>query len=119
MNENNNNNNNNNNTSSGMQSNIAATLSYLFGFITGIIFLVIEKDDEFVRFHAMQSIVVSAIITVITVVIGWIPIIGWLIALLIGPISFILWIVLMYKAYNNEWFELPIAGKIARDQVKK
>ncbi|MGO1478964.1 DUF4870 domain-containing protein [Senegalia sp. (in: firmicutes)] len=106
-------------TSSGLDQNIAAMLSYVFGFITGIIFLVIEKENKFIRFHAMQSIIISGAIFVVGIVIGWIPIIGWLISLLLAPISFVIWIILLIKAYKNEWYEFPIAGKIAKEQVNK
>jgi len=101
-------------TSLGLQANLAALLSYLLGFITGVIFFLLEKKNKFVRFHAMQSIVVFGGFFVISIVLMLIPILGWLVAGLIIPIvSFILWIVLMVKAYQGERFKLPIAGDIA------
>jgi len=106
-------------TSTGLDQNIAAMLSYILGFITGIIFLIIEKENKFVRFHAMQSIVVFGAIFLIGLVIGWVPIIGWLIGALISPISLVIWIILLMKSYKNEWYEFPIAGKIAKEQVDK
>lgn len=106
-------------SSTGLEPNIAAMLSYLLGFITGIIFLVIEKNDKFVRFHALQSIIVSGALFLVSTVLGWIPIIGWLIVFFLGPIGFIIWILLLYKAYKGQWYEFPIAGKIAKEQVDK
>jgi len=100
-------------TSIGMPANQAALLSYAFGVITGIIFFVLEKQNKFVRFHAMQSIVVFGALTVATMVLMIIPILGWLIALVLYIVEFILWIVLMLKAYQGEYFKLPIAGDIA------
>jgi len=100
-------------TSTGLQANVAGLLAYLLGVITGIIFYLIEKDNKFVRFHAMQSIVVFGAIFVLTTVLGFIPVIGWALLPIIGLISLILWIVLMIKAYQGEYFKLPIAGDIA------
>jgi uncharacterized membrane protein len=100
-------------TSSGLQANVAALLAYLVGFITGIIFFLIEKDNKFVRFHAMQSIVVFGSLFVLQMVLMFIPVIGWMIAPLIGILGLILWIILMIKAYQGELFKLPIAGDIA------
>ncbi|MCA9407270.1 MAG: DUF4870 domain-containing protein [Candidatus Omnitrophica bacterium] len=100
-------------TSIGMQPNVAALLSYLLGFITGIIFYVIEKDNKFVRFHAMQSIVVFGFFMALQIILGFIPIIGWTLMAFIPLIVLILWIILMVKAYQGEKFKLPIAGDIA------
>jgi len=104
--------------STGLQPNVAGLLCYVLGWVTGIIFLVIEKDNEFVRFHAWQSIVVFGGLTVIDIVLSFIPIIGWAIAGLLGIVAFILWIVLMLKAYQGQRFKLPIAGNIAEQQSK-
>lgn len=107
------------NSSTGLQSNLAGALTYVFGFITGIIFILIEKEDQFVRFHAVQSIILSLVLVILSTVLRYIPIINLISALLLGPISFVLWILLIYKAYKNEWFELPVIGQIAKDQVNK
>ena len=100
-------------TSTGMQPNVAALLSYLVGFITGIIFYVIEKENKFVRFHAMQSIVTFGFLFVLGFILGVIPIIGWVLMPVLWIVEVILWIVLMVKAYQGEKFTLPIAGDIA------
>jgi uncharacterized membrane protein len=100
-------------TSIGMEANVAALLSYLLGFITGIIFYVLEKDNKFVRFHAMQSIVVFAFLFVINIIAGLLPVIGWAISALVGVTGIILWILLMIKAYQGEYLKLPVAGDIA------
>ena len=100
-------------TSTGMQPNLAALLCYLLTFITGIVFYLIEKENKFVRFHAMQSIVIFGGLFVINGVLMFIPILGWMAVGLLSILSFILWIVLMIKAYQGEWFKLPIAGDIA------
>lgn len=101
------------NTSTGMQANLAALLSYLVGPISGIIFYVIEKENKFVRFHAMQSIVTFGFLWVVNAVLMVIPVIGWAIMPIVGVVSLILWIVLMVKAYQGDYFKLPVAGDIA------
>jgi len=97
----------------GMDANVAALLSYLLGFITGIVFYVLEKDNKFVRFNAMQSIVVFGFLFVLNVVARLLPGIGWAISAIVGVVSIILWIVLMIKAYQGEYLKLPVAGDIA------
>jgi uncharacterized membrane protein len=104
-------------SSTGMNENLAALLSYVLGFITGIIFFVIEKESKFVKFHAMQSILVSAALMVLSFVLGFIPFIGWIALILLGPVSFVLWIILMVKAYKYVWFKLPVVGDIAEKQA--
>ena len=88
--------------------NTAAALTYLAGWITGIVFLLTEKEDKFIRFQAAQSTALFGSITIISLI----PFIGQLLALVIWPMSLILWVVLMVKAYNNERFELPIIGDL-------
>ena len=100
-------------TSTGMQPNVAALLCYLFGFITGIIFFLIEKENKFVRFHAMQSIVIFGFFFVLGVVLPFVPILGLLLMPFLWIVNIVLWIVLMVKAYKGEQFKLPVAGDIA------
>ncbi|HUF23973.1 MAG TPA: hypothetical protein VMN81_07605 [Vicinamibacterales bacterium] len=105
-------------SSTGLDANIAAALAYLAGFITGIVLLIIEKESRFVRFHAMQSTVVFVAVLVLSVVINSIPILGaFLYAFLLFPAVVIIWLVLMFKAYNRETFKLPIAGDFAEKQI--
>ena len=107
------------NTALGIDENIEGLLCYVLGFITGILFLVVEKDNKFVRFHAMQSIATFLILFVVSVVIGFIPFIGWVISPLIGLAGLILWLLLMFKAYKGEKYKLPIAGDFAEQQINK
>ncbi|SDB80965.1 Uncharacterized membrane protein [Pelagirhabdus alkalitolerans] len=106
-------------TSSGMKQNLAGMLCYFAGAITGIIFLLIEKDNSFVRYHAIQSIILTIFIIILNTVLSVIPIIGWLIGILLSPVFMFLWIYTMWKAYQNKRFTLPVISKIARDQVNK
>lgn len=103
----------------GLQSNIAGALAYFLGPVTGILFLLIEKENKFIRFHAMQSTLTFGGIFVLNIVLGFIPILGWIAGSLMSLVSLILWVFLMYKAFNNEEFELPVIGDLARKQMGK
>jgi len=105
-------------TSTGMEQNLEGLLCYVLGWVTGIIFLLLEKNNRFVRFHAIQSIVVFGAYTVLAIILNFIPIVGWIINLLLGILAFILWIVLMVKAYNGQMYKLPVAGDIAERNSK-
>jgi uncharacterized membrane protein len=112
---------------SGMSENVAALLTYVFGWITGIIFFLIDKRP-FVRFHAAQSIVVFGGLHLINIAIGIAFGAGFMMmgggfgafgiggALygLVSLVAFILWILLMIKAYQHEKFEVPVAAGIAK-----
>lgn len=104
-------------TSTGIQPNVAALLSYVLGVITGIIFFIIEKENKFVRFHALQSIITFGGLFVIQMVFAFIPVIGAIIVPIISIVSMILWIILMIKSYQGEKFKLPIVGDIAEKQA--
>src|SRR5690625_3234495 len=106
-------------TSSGMDENVAGFLCYLVGFVTGIIFLVIEKENRFVRFHAMQSIITFGALFVVNIVLSMIPILGWLLMIPLVPLTLIIWIILMIKAYNRQMYKLPVVGNIAEKQLEK
>jgi uncharacterized membrane protein len=100
-------------SSTGLEENVAGFLCYLLGFITGIVFLVVEKKSSFVKFHAKQSTIAFLILFVISLIFGWIPVIGILILLF----TLILWLLLMIKALRGERYLLPIVGKMAEDKT--
>ena len=105
-------------TSTGLDANFAAALSYLVGFVTGIIFLLVEKDNKFVRFHAMQSTIVFIGIVAVDIFLQLVPILGALVVVFIViPVSAILWLLLMYKAYQGEEYKLPLVGQMAADRT--
>lgn len=106
-------------TSTGLDENVAGLLCYLVGAITGIVFIIMEKENKFIRFHAIQSIITSVVIIVANVVLAAIPLIGWLISLLLAPLILVLWIILMYKAYQGHTFKLPIIGDFAEKQLEQ
>jgi len=96
-------------SSTGLDENVAGFLCYILGFITGIVFLVVEKKSSFVKFHAKQSTITFLGLFVISLLIGWLPVIGTLILI----VSLILWLVLMIKALQGKRYSLPLVGKMA------
>ena len=105
--------------SSGVEQNVAGLLCYLLWWVTGIVFLVIEKENKFVRFHAWQSIFTFAAITIVQIILGFIPIVGWILGIIVWILSVVLWIVLMYSAYQGKMMKIPIAGNLAESQTNK
>ncbi|MGA8110533.1 MAG: DUF4870 domain-containing protein [Acidobacteriaceae bacterium] len=110
----------------GLPENVAGLLCYLLGWLTGIIFLLIDKRP-FVRFHAAQSIVVFGTLTILRIVITYglvegmfgmhsLGLLGlWsMLSLLIGLLTLILWILLMVTAFQGKRFEVPIAAPFAK-----
>ena len=105
-------------SSTGLEPNIAGPLCYLLGIVSAIAFLILEKRDRVVRFHAYQSLATFGGLFVLSAVAGVVPLIGGLVLALLTPIGLILWIVLMVKAYQGERFKLPVVGDWAEDQTR-
>lgn len=102
-------------SSTGLDENVAAFLSYVLGFVTGFVFYWEEKKSEFVRFHALQSIITFIPVSIILIILGWLPLIGtlaWILALM-------LWVFLMVRAYSGRIYKVPFIGTIADDVVKR
>ena len=106
-------------TTLGLNENIEGLLCYLVGAISGIVFFILEKESEFVKFHAMQSIVTSLSLIVASMIVAVIPFVGILISLLINLVSLALWIFGMYKAYQGERYKFPVFGDITEKLLKK
>lgn len=100
----------------GLESNVAATLAYSLGLVSGILFLVVETEDKFVRFHAMQSVLANIAVIVIPTILFF-TIVGIIFIPFFWIFALVLWIVLMVKAYNGESYRLPFLGNIAQRQV--
>ncbi len=100
-------------TDTGIKPNVAGLLAYLLGFVTGLVFLLIEKSNKFVRFHAMQSIVVFGVIFMVQWIVSFVPGVGVVVSGLLSILGVALWVVLMVKAYQGERYKLPWAGEIA------
>jgi uncharacterized membrane protein len=100
-------------SSEGLAENVAGLLCYVLGWVTGLIFLLIDKRP-WVKFHAAQSIAVFGGLTIIRIGLLFMShFLGWAIFALIGLVSFVLWIFLMIKAYQHETVRIPIAADIA------
>ena len=125
-------------SSTGLDDNIAALLTYIFGWVSGLIFFLIEKDSKLVRFHAMQAILFNVLVIVV-LIIFWI-VFGILFVILAqiseaigglaGILGLLLWlafavavlggvILCMVRAYQRKFFKLPIIGNMAEKIVNK
>jgi uncharacterized membrane protein len=105
-------------TASGLEPHVAAALSYALGWVTGLLFLLTEPHDKFIRFHAMQSTIVFAFLSVICILLQMIPLLGMLVTVfLVIPASAVLWLILMFKAYQGERFKLPVVGEMAEQRI--
>jgi uncharacterized membrane protein len=111
----------------GLDENVASAACYVLGWLTGIIFFLVEKDNKTVKFHAMQSILTFLPLTILIWIISAIFFgafiygmwgIWSLIITLIEIVMLLLWLFLMFKAYQGEKFKVPIVGDIAENQVK-
>ena len=100
-------------TSTGLDEKIAGMLAYILGWISGIVFLILEPNNKYVRFHAFQSIIVFGALTVVGVVLGWIPVLGTIIYILISIGAFILWIILLVRASQGQKYQVRWAGPLA------
>ena len=106
-------------TSTGLASNVSGLLCYVGWWISGIVFVVLEKKSTFVRFHAWQSIVTFGVLTVVQLVIAVIPFIGWVLSPLVWILSVVLWILLMVQAGSGKMWKLPLVGDWAEKQAAK
>lgn len=106
-------------SSTGMSANTAGLLCYLFTWITGIIFVVIEKKSTFVKFHAWQSIMTFGVLTVALLILTWIPFIGWILSILIWILMVVLWIILLIQAGTGKMWKVPGAGDWAEKMANK
>ncbi len=90
---------------------LAAVLSYMFGIVTGILLLRIEREDRFVRFHALQSILFSsAILVALLILVGVGLELG---ALFVATTAWAVWAILMLRAARGEFYQLPLIGRWA------
>ena len=119
-------------SSTGLDENLAALLSYIFGWVSGLIFFLIEKDSRLVRFHAMQSLLFNLLVGVLAFALWIVLFVGFLIAsqisgaltTLLSVLSLLIWLLLvvvilggwvmcLVKAYQSQFFKLPVIGNFA------
>ena len=106
-------------TALGLNRNVSALLAYVLGWASGLAVILIEKEDDFVRFHAMQSIVTFGALTLLGLVFGTMFMFIGIMISLIQIAGIALWILLMVKAYQGEKFMLPVIGEMAELWAKK
>ncbi len=119
-------------SSTGLDENVAALLAYIFGWLSGLIFFLIEKDSRLVRFHAMQSLLLN-IVGIILFFVLWVAqiivlivagMIGDVVGMLVSVVSMLIWAVFgigmliavvmcLIKAFQSQYFKLPIIGNLA------
>lgn len=100
-------------TATGLEEKVAGLLCYVLGWVSGIVFLILEPKNKFVRYHAIQSIIVFGAISIAMGILSWIPFIGGFLSWALGVLAIILWIVLMVKAYQGTKYKLPVSGNMA------
>ena len=99
-------------TSTGLEQNVATGLCYALIWVSGIIFLLVEKDDNHVRFHAMQSMIVFGGLNILQIILS-ISLIGIPLIPVVGIVMLVLWLLLMIKGFQGENYKLPFAGDLA------
>ena len=105
-------------TSLGIKTRNAGLLCYLFGWVTGLIFLLLERENHFVRFHAMQSLLFFGILSLASGVLSYLPYFGFIVGAL-GLVMFVGWIVMMVKAHRGEYYKLPLFGDLAERLISQ
>ena len=109
----------------GLTENLAAALSYLFGAFSGVVVLILERENKFVRFHALQAtlwflplMILAALLNILSNI--------WLIGTLFSMAGWLVWLLMilsglfmMFKAYSGTTFKLPIVGNVAWAQIFK
>lgn len=102
----------------GLPPNIAAALAYAFGAVSGIVFLMIERDDKFVRFHAWQSTLTFLGALLAQLLVSSFPVFGRLLSVALTAGLVAVWVLLIFKAFSGEKFKLPYVGEIAEQQIR-
>jgi len=129
-------------TTIGLESNVAAALCYLanflccIGLVLAIVLLVTEKENRFVKFHAVQSlflvgtqIAVGLVVGILGLIVSMVldmvhlSLVGWLLVLCLRLLLFlifiVIWIIAGMKAYGGQWYKLPLIGNFAWNTVNK
>jgi uncharacterized membrane protein len=120
-------------TSTGLQAKTAALISYLFGWVSGIVFLLIERKNRFVRFSAAQSTIFFGAVTILLVLLHYIGaflggifligfLLGWVFScasFVIGVPAFLIWLFLMIRAYQGKAVRLPFISGYADSLVNR
>jgi uncharacterized membrane protein len=108
-----------NTSSTGLSENVAGALCYLLGWITGLIFLLVEKQSTFVRFHAMQSLMAFGLLAVASIVLQFIPWLGVALGFVLSILGLALWIMCMVQAWQGRRWKVPLVGDEAERQAAR
>jgi uncharacterized membrane protein len=104
-------------TKTGIDPTTAGALCYLLGFVTGILFYIVEKDNAYVRFHGLQSTLVFGGFFVAMMILKIIPVLGFILNFILALVAFVIWLFLMVKASQGVAFKLPLVGDIAERNI--
>lgn len=106
--------------------NLVAAISYLFGFVTGFVILLIEKDDKYVRFHATQSLLLFGAVFVLNILINlilspidFLGVVTTLLSAIISVVTIAAWAYSMFQAFNGKVYKWPFFGPWAEKMVGK
>jgi uncharacterized membrane protein len=108
-----------NNSSTGLPENVASTLCYAFGFVSGVVFLIVERRSRLVRFHAMQSLMAFGLLAIAGLALQVIPALGTALGFVLNIFAVALWIVCMVQAWQGRRWKLPIVGDEAEKQADR
>ena len=100
-----------------LNENVAGALCYSLLFFSGIFFLIADRENKFVRFHALQSTILFLALAVLSAVTSWIPIVRLLIPGLLSLVTFVCWVFLMFTAFKGQTFKIPILGEVVWDKT--
>lgn len=101
----------------GLSENVVAILCYAFGWLGALIILILEKENKFVKFHALQSIVTFLTLFIFSMMARFIPFLGWLAGILLTPFSVLLWLFLLYQASQGHKYKVPLIGEWVERQL--
>jgi uncharacterized membrane protein len=103
----------------GLDQNFVALLAYALFFISGFVLLLVEKENRYVRFHALQSLVTFLALWVLLFILSHLPFLGGFLEFILSIVTIVLWCFLMYKAYTGEAYKLPGIGDFAEQQIHR
>lgn len=103
---------------SSLRSNLLAVFAYLFGCFSGVLLLIVERHDRYVRFHALQSTLTVLVIFLAALIFGSIPVAGRILTAILSFGAGIIWLVLMFKAFTGERYKLPYVGEFVDRQIR-
>jgi uncharacterized membrane protein len=106
-------------TSMGLRARTAGVLCYLFAWVGGLVFLLLERQNRFVRFHAAQSLLFFGTMSLLGWVCSLFPFALFGLGGVVGLVGFIGWIVLMVAAHRGRYYKLPLFGDLAEQLANR